>query len=82
MTLELELCQNKIGKPELFAKDLRDTRCNCLMKADLSNASVLKNVLLNGNVLHIFLLKENEVTGTVEPFMFKYLKETNKQAKQ
>lgn len=39
-----------------------------------------KLYFLSGKVLNVFLLKGNIITGIVEPFLFKYSSETNKQA--
>lgn len=75
MTLELELCQNKKGKPEIFAKALRVTRFIYLIKEDFWNASILKNILFEWKSSKYFLLKE--ITGIVELFIFRYSNEPN-----
>ena len=80
MTLELDLCQNKTEKPELFAKALRNTRCNCVMKADFLNDSILKNVLFEWKSSKYFLFKGKHNYRNSCPFMLKYSNETNRQA--
>lgn len=52
--------QSIMRKPELFAKALSDTRCNCLMKANFKCFN-FENVILSGNSKYfLFKRKQND----------------------